>query len=97
MSDLRSYIEGRPPQSVLVTFDDGYRDNLTNALPLLVRYGIRATFFIATGYVGGNSSSGGIESAGSQSTPGGAIRRGAPEPFCRSDATHAQLACSLGS
>jgi hypothetical protein len=45
MSDLRSYLEGEslPPNPVLVTLDDGYRDNLTNALPFVVRHGIRAT------------------------------------------------------
>jgi peptidoglycan/xylan/chitin deacetylase (PgdA/CDA1 family) len=36
---------------VLVTFDDGYRDNHDVALPILRSHGVRATFFIATGYV----------------------------------------------
>jgi peptidoglycan/xylan/chitin deacetylase (PgdA/CDA1 family) len=40
-----------PPNSVLVTFDDGYRDNHDNALPILVRHGIKAVFFITTGHV----------------------------------------------
>ena len=34
--------------SVLVTFDDGYRDNFTRALPVLTRYGIPAVFFTVT-------------------------------------------------
>jgi peptidoglycan/xylan/chitin deacetylase (PgdA/CDA1 family) len=41
-----------PADSVLVTFDDGYRDNHDHALPILMRHGIRALFFIATGHVG---------------------------------------------
>jgi peptidoglycan/xylan/chitin deacetylase (PgdA/CDA1 family) len=39
-----------PPNSVLITFDDGYRDVLTTAVPILRRYGAKAIFFIATQY-----------------------------------------------
>jgi peptidoglycan/xylan/chitin deacetylase (PgdA/CDA1 family) len=41
-----------PPNAILITFDDGYRDNLEIAVPILKRHGVRATFFIATGYMG---------------------------------------------
>jgi peptidoglycan/xylan/chitin deacetylase (PgdA/CDA1 family) len=41
-----------PPNSVVITFDDGYRDNFTTVAPLLKQYGFPATFFLATGYIG---------------------------------------------
>jgi peptidoglycan/xylan/chitin deacetylase (PgdA/CDA1 family) len=40
-----------PPNAILVTFDDGYRDNHDVILPMLVEAGVRATFFVATDYV----------------------------------------------
>jgi peptidoglycan/xylan/chitin deacetylase (PgdA/CDA1 family) len=45
---------GRVPSRALVmTFDDGYADNATVALPLLRRHGLRATFFVSTGFLDG--------------------------------------------
>lgn len=40
-----------PPRALCITFDDGYRDNHKNALPILEKYGLTATFFIATGFL----------------------------------------------
>jgi peptidoglycan/xylan/chitin deacetylase (PgdA/CDA1 family) len=37
-----------PARSVVVTFDDGYRNVLTTALPLLRKYAIPATLFVVT-------------------------------------------------
>ena len=37
--------------SVVITFDDGYKDNLLNALPILEDLNIPATIFIATGSI----------------------------------------------
>jgi peptidoglycan/xylan/chitin deacetylase (PgdA/CDA1 family) len=37
-----------PPKPVLLTFDDGFRDQYTNAFPILRRYGMRATYFVLT-------------------------------------------------
>lgn len=42
-----------PANSVCITFDDGYKDNFTNALPILQKYDFNATFFIASGFLNG--------------------------------------------
>jgi peptidoglycan/xylan/chitin deacetylase (PgdA/CDA1 family) len=42
-----------PDGAVLITFDDGYRDNLANAAPILQRYGYPAVLFCPIGYLGG--------------------------------------------
>ncbi len=51
--DVIRFVEGGelPRNPVLVTMDDGYRDNYDVALPILQRHGVRACFFIATDYV----------------------------------------------
>jgi peptidoglycan/xylan/chitin deacetylase (PgdA/CDA1 family) len=36
---------------VLLCFDDGYRDNFDQALPILRRHGARATLFVTTGFI----------------------------------------------
>jgi peptidoglycan/xylan/chitin deacetylase (PgdA/CDA1 family) len=45
-----------PPRSVALTFDDGYRDNATVALPLLRRFRFPATVFAVTGFLGSANS-----------------------------------------
>lgn len=40
-----------PPNVLLLTFDDGYRDNFEHAYPILRRYQVPATVFVAAGYI----------------------------------------------
>ncbi|MGI8478363.1 MAG: polysaccharide deacetylase family protein [Gaiellaceae bacterium] len=50
---LEHYVRGAPlpPKAVLLTFDDGYRDNLENALPILRRHGYPAVLFVPIGFL----------------------------------------------
>jgi peptidoglycan/xylan/chitin deacetylase (PgdA/CDA1 family) len=51
---LDHYLERKPlpPGAVLITFDDGYRDNLECAAPVLRKYGYPAVQFVPLAYVG---------------------------------------------
>jgi peptidoglycan/xylan/chitin deacetylase (PgdA/CDA1 family) len=51
---LAHYADGAPlpDASVLITFDDGYRDNLEHAAPILMKYGYPAVQFVPLGYIG---------------------------------------------
>lgn len=55
IQDLYGYVSGEktlPEKSVHLTFDDGYSDNYTEALPLVKRYGFKATGFLITSRIG---------------------------------------------
>jgi peptidoglycan/xylan/chitin deacetylase (PgdA/CDA1 family) len=47
-------VPSRRPR-VVVTFDDGYRDNLTNALPIAESKGVPVTFFVTSGILGNHN------------------------------------------
>lgn len=54
LSELASLLlQGKTPDNntIVITFDDGYLDNLTIAAPILERYGLKATLFLPTGLI----------------------------------------------
>lgn len=42
-----------PPRAVAISFDDGYADNRTEAVPVLQAHGLTASFFVASGFLDG--------------------------------------------
>jgi peptidoglycan/xylan/chitin deacetylase (PgdA/CDA1 family) len=56
-SELVAFIKHKsklPPNAALITFDDGYLDNYTNAYPILKARNLPAIIFLATDYIGTN-------------------------------------------
>jgi len=53
-NDLIDYLYSEkclPKRSVLISFDDGYRDNFTNAYPILKKLNISAIVFLSAKYI----------------------------------------------
>lgn len=46
---------GLPPKSMVLTFDDGYKNNYEYAHPIIQKYGLTANFVLSTGLVGGEN------------------------------------------
>jgi len=44
-----------PERPIVLTFDDGFADFFTDALPILQQYGFPATLYVTTGFVGSTS------------------------------------------
>jgi peptidoglycan/xylan/chitin deacetylase (PgdA/CDA1 family) len=57
MRDLEPYLSGQKQGRVVgITFDDGYLNNLHNALPVLKKHGFTATIYAVSGMIGGTNS-----------------------------------------
>jgi len=52
---LSARAEGRGRGLVALTFDDGYQDFITRAIPVLQQYGCSATVFVLAGRLGGQN------------------------------------------
>lgn len=50
IADLEQVFQ-RPRRAILITFDDGYRDNYELAFPVLKQEKVPATFFITSGFI----------------------------------------------
>jgi len=54
MAQLNDYLfknKPIPEKSVVITFDDGYSDNYTNAFPILKEFNMKATIFVISSYL----------------------------------------------
>src|SRR4030065_48309 len=52
--DLAAHIKKKTPflpNSVVITFDDGLKNNFINAFPILQKYKVKTTVFLTTGYI----------------------------------------------
>lgn len=55
LDELYDAVSGKKPvpeKSVVLTFDDGYGDNYTNAFPVIKKYHFKATVFVITSKIG---------------------------------------------
>src|SRR5260370_9733402 len=76
--DLYAYLagaQGLPSKPVILTFDDGYADFYTTALPILLSHDFRAVSYVVSGFVGVAGDINGAQGCGAGPT---GIPNGAP-------------------
>ncbi|MFC2042989.1 polysaccharide deacetylase family protein [Chloroflexota bacterium] len=54
--DLRNGSFSVSKRPIIITFDDGYKDCVEHAVPILSKYNLSATFFLVVGSIGSTSS-----------------------------------------
>ncbi|MFA6321093.1 MAG: polysaccharide deacetylase family protein [Candidatus Omnitrophota bacterium] len=52
---IRNRASGNVKKSIVITFDDGYKDNVINAASMLKTRNMKATFFVTTSYIDGKA------------------------------------------
>lgn len=50
---LDEWARDKDAEGYILTFDDGYKDNLIHALPIIEKYNVPAIIFITTGFING--------------------------------------------
>jgi peptidoglycan/xylan/chitin deacetylase (PgdA/CDA1 family) len=57
VGEMREHLRNQKPfptRSILITFDDGWKDNYLHAMPILKKNNIPALIFLSTGFIGKN-------------------------------------------
>ncbi len=52
---LDQFLESHAGEDYVLSFDDGFRDNLVHALPVLEKHDVKATIYLTTGFINGTA------------------------------------------